>query len=361
MTRQRRDPRAERAAATMATAPRLRIDWTHRSGAGEPGASALPAAEIAPRSVTIADPEFLMFVIAEAPEGVLTRHDRQAIGAARLLDGGGAGAVVVLAAGPIAEAGAAGADLTMDLKLAGHDPDGAAMRIADSVRLYRPRHVLFTESEDGGDLARRVASLLDEPLFDRVESLSARRAIRPASAGRSEWHAAPPRLISIAPDMIAPYHGPPHAVGKLDAPEVTRAVPGLVDAGMISIEAACIPLDQAGLVLAAGNGVVDFEMFLRLAQALGATPGASRVVCDAGHLPRAMQVGASGTLLNADCYIALGISGAPQHLQGIGSVEHVVAVNTDLHAAIIARAELAIIADAQAVMRALLARLGAAS
>lgn len=82
------------------------------------------------------------------------------------------------------------------------------------------------------------------------------------------------------------------------------------------------------------------------------------MACDAGHLPRAMQVGASGTLLNANCYIALGISGAPQHLQGIGSVEHVVAVNTDLHAAIIARAELAIIADAHAVMRALLARLG---
>ncbi|OYV66847.1 MAG: electron transfer flavoprotein subunit alpha, partial [Acidiphilium sp. 21-66-27] len=92
---------------------------------------------------------------------------------------------------------------------------------------------------------------------------------------------------------------------------------------------------------------------------LGATPGASRVVCDAGALPREMQVGASGTVLNADCYVAFGISGAPQHLQGIGTVEHVVAVNIDLHAAMIARADLAVVADAQAVLPALLARLEA--
>ena len=110
-------------------------------------------------------------------------------------------------------------------------------------------------------------------------------------------------------------------------------------------------------MIAAGNGVTDFAGFLDLARALGATPGASRAVCDAGHLPRDLQVGASGTVLNAECYIAFGISGAPQHLQGIGTVEHVVAVNTDLHAAIIARAGLAIIADAQAVMAALRARL----
>ncbi|HUC18224.1 MAG TPA: electron transfer flavoprotein subunit alpha/FixB family protein [Acetobacteraceae bacterium] len=343
--------------ATVATTPRLRIDWAHRGGVTDHSAVA-PPTEIAPRAITIAEPAFLLFVVAEAPGGVLTRHDRQAIGAARLLDGGGAAAVVVLAAGPVSDAGAAGADLTMTLEIEGYEPEFAAAKIATLVRLHAPRHVLFVESEDGGDLARRVASLLDEPLFDRVESLSARLAVRPAAAGRVEWHALPPRLISIAPDMIAPYHGLPHASSELVASEVTRPETGLADAGVVSADAADIPLDQAGLVLAAGNGVVDFPMFLRLARALGATPGASRVACDAGHLPRAMQVGASGTLLNANCYIALGISGAPQHLQGIGSVEHVVAVNTDLHAAIIARAELAIIADAHAVMRALLARLG---
>ena len=79
------------------------------------------------------------------------------------------------------------------------------------------------------------------------------------------------------------------------------------------------------------------------------------MVCDAGLMPREAQVGASGTVLEASCYFALGIAGAPQHLQGITRCEHVVAVNTDLHAAMIERAGLAIVADAQEVMPALLA------
>jgi len=74
-------------------------------------------------------------------------------------------------------------------------------------------------------------------------------------------------------------------------------------------------------------------------------------------MPREAQVGASGTVLSADCYLALGIAGAPQHLQGIAGCEHVIAVNTDLHAGMVERAGLAIIQDAQLVMPALLKRL----
>jgi electron transfer flavoprotein alpha subunit len=84
------------------------------------------------------------------------------------------------------------------------------------------------------------------------------------------------------------------------------------------------------------------------------------VVCDAGLMPRAAQVGASGTVLEATCYVALGIAGAPQHLQGVARCEHVVAVNTDLHAAMVERAALAVIQDAQLVMPALLKVLGSA-
>ena len=106
-------------------------------------------------------------------------------------------------------------------------------------------------------------------------------------------------------------------------------------------------------MIAAGAGIREIDRFLDLAAALGATPAASRALCDAGLMPRTAQVGASGTVLTGACYIALGIAGAPQHLQGIGTVPHVIAVNTDLHAAMIARAELAIVADAHPVMHAL--------
>ncbi|HEX7390555.1 MAG TPA: electron transfer flavoprotein subunit alpha/FixB family protein [Acidiphilium sp.] len=362
MSRIRRDPRAALRAVTVATAPRLRIDRAWRGDSAFANETVAAPVEVAPRPVTIADPDYLVFAIADAPGGALTRHDRQVLGAARLLDGGGKAAVVLLTPCAVAagDAGIAGADRILPVAQGdAWDPEGMAEAIAASVEKYQPRHVLFCESADGGDLARRVAARLGEIVFESVESLSSRTAIRPSGARRRESRGEPQRLMTVAPDMIAPWRGAPHEVTPLD-PAVPSAAPrGILCAERLAVDAAEIPLGEAGLVIAAGNGVTDFSGFLGLACALGATPGASRVVCDAGSLPRGMQVGASGTVLNADCYVAFGISGAPQHLQGIGQVGHVVAVNTDLHAAMIARAELAIVADAQAVMPALLARLGA--
>jgi electron transfer flavoprotein alpha subunit len=115
-----------------------------------------------------------------------------------------------------------------------------------------------------------------------------------------------------------------------------------------------LALADSDFVVSAGNGIRDFDLFRTVAAALGGTPGASRVVCDSGDMPRAAQVGASGTVLAADCYLAFGIAGAPQHLQGIAGCAHVLAVNTDLHAAMVERAELSIVADAHPVMAALL-------
>jgi electron transfer flavoprotein alpha subunit len=299
--------------------------------------------------IHIADPDYFVFVIADAPACTLTRHDKQLLGAARVL-AGGKGAVLLLA-GTAEDIGALGADRHVSLPSV-YDPEAAAETIAAAVRLYAPRHVLFAESADGGDLARRVAAILDAPLFDNIEALSTINATRPAMARRREWRAAPQRLMTIAADMVAPYGGIPHEVEFLEtiAAPVERGIRG---AERVAVDAAEIPLGQASVVISAGNGVEDFKGFLELARALRATPGASRVVCDAGFLPRALQVGASGTVLDADLYIAFGISGAPQHLQGIGKVEHVIAVNTDLHSAMIARAGLAIIADAQEIMPAL--------
>jgi electron transfer flavoprotein alpha subunit len=171
--------------------------------------------------------------------------------------------------------------------------------------------------------------------------------------GRAEQLAAPPRLISIAEHAFPPHDCPPHEARALDAPAFA-AQRHVVSASPLRPDADLIPLSEAYFILSGGNGVTDWAGFAELANALGATPGGSRAVCDAGHLPRDRQVGASGTVVSARCYFALGISGAPQHLQGITEVEHVIAVNTDLHAEMIKRADLAIIADAQAVMPALI-------
>ncbi|HSI39163.1 MAG TPA: FAD-binding protein, partial [Xanthobacteraceae bacterium] len=143
------------------------------------------------------------------------------------------------------------------------------------------------------------------------------------------------------------------------APDLPPGPGDWLKARTVPADPATVPLAEADFVVSAGNGVSDFALFRALVAALDATPGASRMVCDAGLMPRGAQVGASGTVLDARCYFALGIAGAPQHLQGVARCEHVVAVNTDLHAAMVERAGLAVVADAQKVMPALLALLEA--
>jgi electron transfer flavoprotein alpha subunit len=237
-----------------------------------------------------------------------------------------------------------------------YDPAGRAARIAAALTALDPRHVLFPESIDGGDVARRVAVRLGALLFTQAEGVSASGLVRPARGRSVEQRAAPGLLATVAPDAVAEYAGPPWEARPL---AVAVAKPALAGTAVLSVrhvqaDPARVPLALAAFVTAAGNGVTDLDAFRQLVAALRATPGASRVLCDSGQMPRRTQVGASGIVLAATCYLALGITGAPQHLQGIAGCEHVVAINTDLHAAMIERAGLAIVQDAQAVMPALL-------
>lgn len=358
--RLRRDPRREAEAARVAGAARLRLD---RAGRSAPVARAAEmAAMAAPTVRLVEDPAFLVAVVPDAPGGRLTPLDRQLIGAARSLADAGGGAVLVVTFGAVEGLGAAGADRGVALsEAAGGDPSARVTTLAGVLATLEPRHMLFPESAAGGDLARRLAARTGEGLFTGTETLTARLATRPAGNRRIEQRGTPPRLVALAPDAHLPHAGIPHEARVLDAPDIAPASP---HAAILSVEdlpvaAEALPLAEADFVVSAGNGVSDFEMFRALARALGATPGASRMVCDAGLMPRAAQVGASGTVLEASCYVALGISGAPQHLQGVARCEHVVAVNTDLHAAMVERAGLAIIADAQQVMPALIALLKA--
>ena len=119
------------------------------------------------------------------------------------------------------------------------------------------------------------------------------------------------------------------------------------------VTGASVPLHEAELVLSAGDGVTDWDSFAAVAQLLGATVGGSKVVCDKGLLPRDRQVGSSGSAVAPRVYLALGISGSTQHLQGIAESASILAVNTDANAAIVRRAALAIITDANALLRCL--------
>jgi len=355
----RRNPRAERAALAVQVGARLRIDRS-RSGMASPAATVPGMAVPVPAEPAvhiINGAAYLVLVVLDQPGGELSEHDRQLIAAGRMLPDSGGGAVVVLAHAGDADLGAAGADRVMPLPAdhAGdYRPEHRAAAVLAAIGELAPRHVLFAESEAGGaDLGRRVAATLGERLFAGVQSVTPDRVSRRGRGGSTELSHTPTRLMSIAPDSVLPHDGVRHEARQLTIPDFT-VEPRLGPARPLPIDPDRLPLNETDFILSAGNGVADWDSFAELASVLGATRAGSRVVCDAGHLPRDRQVGASGTVVTARCYLAFGIAGAPQHLQGITEVKHVIAVNTDLHAAMIKRADLAIVADAQQVMPALI-------
>jgi electron transfer flavoprotein alpha subunit len=355
--RRRRDPRAERAGASVQVGTRRRFDW---SGAALSQTQIRESVAAGPSVRIIEDPAFLVLVVPDQPRGELTAHDRQLIAAGRILADAGGGAVVVLAPDRDAtdDPATAGADRLIKVPpelFAGYCPEQRAASVLDAIKTLKPRHVLFAESADGGsDLARRVAASTGERLFPGVQNLTPTNAGRRARGGSSELNHAPARLMTIALDAVPPLEDARHEARVISILSPKSSTPGIQRSRPLPVDPDQLTLAEADFIVSAGNGITDWASFTELASTLGATRGGSRVVCDAGHLPRDRQIGASGTLVTARCYFALGIAGAPQHLQGITEVKHVIAVNTDLHAEMIKRADLAIVADAQAVMPALI-------
>ena len=362
--RLRRDPRAERlppaaAAEANSASGRIRRDPRTQRGPARPSA-AVEQAPLAPaiRTIIIDDPACLILAVPDLEDGRLSSHDRDLLGAARLLADANKGAVVVLASAASKEDFAlAGADrlLNFDAGL-GYASEAKAAAVMAAIAAFQPRHVLFCESPaGGGDIGRRVAVTLEEIPAVHVMRLTASEAASRGNGGRSDYLRQPPRLLFVAPETADPPADVRREARPLSAPALPPAKPRIEDRGIAVTDPNAVPLTEADFIVSAGNGVTDWPGFHDVAAALGAAEGGSRVVCDAGLLPRERQVGASGSLVEPRCYLAFGIAGAPQHLQGIVRCERVLAVNTDLHAEMVKRADLAIIADAQAVMPALTA------
>ena len=112
--------------------------------------------------------------------------------------------------------------------------------------------------------------------------------------------------------------------------------------------------------MAGGQGLAGAHHFTLLADigaALGASLGGTRVASDAGWIAFERQIGTTGVAVDPDLYLAFGISGATQHTAGLGHPEHIISVNTDPSCPMMAMADLAVVADARAVIDALIPRL----
>lgn len=315
-----------------------------------------PAQEARPVR-TLAEDAPLVAVLVSGESGRPSPLDLQALAAGRrLAEPNGYGLLAVCCGPePVEALGDLGVDRVGTLR--GDTAEALSAGIgAARDRLALP-HVLAADQGVPAEALRRLAALSGQGLRSNVRDLDGNGCVCLEDAERWE------RARNLAPFLLC-------APGQFEADRAeTRGEAKALDlpggeppAGaevldVTHIPARDLPLEDAPLILSAGAGIADWDLFHRLAERLGAAEGGSRVVCDAGRMPRDRQVGASGTQVSARCYVAVGISGAIQHLQGIEACRQVVAINSDPHAPIHGRATLSIVADAGEVMQALLGEL----
>ncbi|KAF1051276.1 MAG: Electron transfer flavoprotein subunit alpha [Stenotrophomonas maltophilia] len=308
----------------------------------------------------VEQPAFLVAVVPDMVGGRLGSHDRDLLGLARKL-AGSEGAVLAVVFGEHKESAfdSAGVDRLLHLSGAEYDgyaPEQRVLALRAVEQQLQPRHWLLPDSRNGGgELGRRLAASLGERPATRVWQADAERCTGRAGAGQQDLQRALPRLLLAAAECAEPVSETRHEARPLllEAP-IARHLPRIEDLGPVAVDPARIPMAEAEFILSGGNGIQDWDLFHRAATALGATEGASRVAVDDGHMPRTRQVGATGTWVTARVYLAVGISGAIQHLQGIGACDKVVAVNRDAGCDMIKRADLSVIGDSSAILQALI-------
>jgi electron transfer flavoprotein alpha subunit len=304
------------------------------------------------------NPNKNFLVIAHSNKDVLDDHARQAITAAAILADDVTEVLAIILGDlneSIIDTGADKVIVLADLSAENFQPDVALARVTALIEAIQPSHIFMPDNVIDGDLGRRlIASQPQKTAATQVIEIAASQVATQSSAGLLIQNALP-EIVLLAKDA-ADTHLPFTGAAQKIEPIIDNFEPSAAykDLGLQSIATTEIALEEADFIVSAGNGVQNVSTFETLAHALQASIGASRVAVDDGKFARDKQIGASGKTVSASTYIAIGISGAVQHLQGIKDCRHVIAINKDASAAMIKRADLSVIGDAEEIMQALI-------
>ena len=235
----------------------------------------------------------------------------------------------------------------------GHLVAPKATVLADLVRRSQPAAVLLPSTQEGKEIAGRLAVKLDNGLLTDAVSLDADGvATQVVFAGSTIVKSKVTRglpIVTIRPNSVTPAPSPATpAVETLtveldDTAKLARVVDRVVEARGARPE-----LTEASIVVSGGRGVGsadNFKLVEELADQLGAAVGASRAATDSGFYPHQFQVGQTGKTVSPQLYVALGISGAIQHRAGMQTSKTIVAVNKDAEAPIFELADFGVVGD----------------
>ena len=309
----------------------------------------------------------MILVIAEQRDGRLNRATWETIAGAQQLAGIANLPIAVLVAGgsvstvasELAAAQVKEVATVEHAALEPYTPDGFTAALQDAIAQLAPSYVLLPHTYQTRDFAPKLAARLDRALVTDVT------AVKPAGGGAA--FVRPVFQGKLTADVV-PQGPPPHFVtfqiGAYRVDQAARgASPAPVRALAVKLDASAIrekpeapfqqakqavDLSQAERIVSVGRGIkeqANIAVAEKLAQALGAEIAASRPICDAGWLPMERQVGSSGQTVAPKLYLALGISGAIQHLVGMKGSSTVVAINKDPDAPIFEIADYGIVGD----------------
>jgi electron transfer flavoprotein alpha subunit len=314
-----------------------------------------------------------VLVLAEVNDGKLSGTAQELLGAGRrLADALGEALAAAILGSQLGESGreaiAFGADTVYvieDPLLASPQPDAHTAALERLCQDIKPNILLLGKTslgvEVGPRLAFRLGTALGSDCTDvRIDPESQRLVMtRPVFGGNAMLDLVcagrSPQMAAIRPKTQAPLPRDDTRQGEI-IPRPAGIDPSVIRAKFIGRNKKAVEgltLSSAPIIISGGRGLKgaeNFKFLKELGDLLGAAVGASKAAVDEGWVPPEMQVGLTGVTVTPNLYIAVGISGAAQHIAGMGYSKNIVAINKDPDAAIFQRAHFGVVGDWQKIV-----------
>ncbi|MDQ0351196.1 electron transfer flavoprotein alpha subunit [Alkalibacillus filiformis] len=303
-----------------------------------------------------------ILAFAEARDGELRNVSFETISAAKQIDGDAQVVGVVLSdqntealADEMIHHGADRALVVEHADLKEYTSDAFTQAAMAVINEEEPDGIVMGHTSAGKDLSPRLASKLDNGLVSDITGIEGSgddaEFVRPIYSGKAfekKKLADGLTFVTIRPNNIAPLEKDTNRSGEVSSLDVDIKDIRTVIQEVIRKTSEGVDLSEANIIVAGGRGVKSeegFQPLYQLADELGAAVGASRGACDAGYCDYSLQIGQTGKVVTPDLYIAVGISGAIQHLAGMSNSKVIVAINKDPEANIFNVADYGIVGD----------------